>query len=56
MSDYGSSGEVSGGQIVGYVGTTGNAQGTKPHLHFGMATEGGLVVNPYPSLIANGCK
>jgi len=56
MSNYGSSGEVSGGQIVGYVGTTGNAQGTKPHLHFGMAIEDGLVVNPYPSLVANGCN
>lgn len=56
MSDYGSSGQVSSGQIVGYIGTTGNARGTKPHLHFGMSDPNGVVVNPYPSLIANGCK
>lgn len=56
MSDYGSSGEVAGGQIVGYIGTTGNARGTRPHLHFGISDPNGLVVNPYPSLIANGCR
>jgi len=56
MSDYGSSGEVGSGQIIGYIGTTGNARGTKPHLHFGMADPNGVVVNPYPSLITNGCK
>ncbi|MBW3665959.1 MAG: LysM peptidoglycan-binding domain-containing protein [Actinobacteria bacterium] len=56
MSDYGSSGQVSGGQIVGYIGTSGNARGTKPHLHFGMYNPDGIVVNPYPSLIASGCK
>ena len=31
--------------IVGYVGTTGNAKGTPPHLHFGAYTSGGAI-NP----------
>lgn len=55
MSDYGSSGQVSGGQIVGYIGTSGNAKGTRPHLHFGMYEPNGMVVNPYPSLVVNDC-
>jgi LysM repeat protein len=55
MSDYGSSGQVGSGQIVGYIGTSGNARGTKPHLHFGMYAPNGVVVNPYPTLITNGC-
>ncbi|MGH8945262.1 MAG: LysM peptidoglycan-binding domain-containing protein [Acidimicrobiia bacterium] len=55
MSDYGSSGQVGTGQIIGYIGTTGNARGTSPHLHFGMSDPNGVVVNAYPSLIANDC-
>ena len=35
--------------IIGYVGTTGNARTTPPHLHFGMYTNGAK--NPYPLLI-----
>lgn len=31
--------------VLGYVGTTGNAQGTPPHLHFGVYTSSGAV-NP----------
>ena len=36
--------------LLGYVGTTGNAQGTPPHLHFGVYTSGGAI-NPLPLLI-----
>lgn len=35
--------------VLGYVGTTGNAQGTPPHLHFGVYASGGAI-NPLPLL------
>lgn len=35
--------------VLGYVGTTGNAQGTPPHLHFGIYTMTGAI-NPLPLL------
>lgn len=35
--------------VLGYVGTTGNAQGTPPHLHFGIYTTTGAI-NPLPLL------
>jgi murein DD-endopeptidase MepM/ murein hydrolase activator NlpD len=35
--------------VLGFVGTTGNAQGTPPHLHFGVYTFGfGTAINPLP--------
>lgn len=35
--------------VLGFVGTTGNAQGTPPHLHFGVYTFGfGGAINPLP--------
>jgi len=42
--------EVRGGQMIGTVGTTGNAKGTAPHLHFQMRLKGRLV-DPYPFLV-----
>jgi murein DD-endopeptidase MepM/ murein hydrolase activator NlpD len=36
--------------VLGYVGTTGNAAGTPPHLHFGVYAPGGAI-NPLPLLI-----
>jgi murein DD-endopeptidase MepM/ murein hydrolase activator NlpD len=35
--------------VLGYVGATGNAQGTPPHLHFGIYTSSGAI-NPLPLL------
>jgi len=40
---------VSTRSVLGYVGTTGNAQGTPPHLHFGIYTWTGPI-NPLPLL------
>lgn len=36
--------------VLGYVGTTGNADGTPPHLHFGIYTTMGAI-DPLPLLV-----
>ena len=41
---------VAAGSILGYVGNTGNARGTPPHLHYGIYTAAGAV-SPYPLLM-----
>jgi Membrane proteins related to metalloendopeptidases len=40
---------VETGDILGFVGNTGNARTTPPHLHFGIYTGSGPV-NPAPFL------
>ena len=41
---------VQPGTVLGYVGDTGNAKGTTPHLHYGIYAPGSGPINPYPFL------
>lgn len=54
---------VNRGDVLGYVGNTGNARYTAPHLHFAIkrvgadkAWSGGPAVDPYPALMAAAAK
>ncbi len=43
---------VIAGQILGFLGRTGNAEETPPHLHFEIHPLGGAAINPFPVIRA----
>jgi hypothetical protein len=43
---------VARGEVIGWIGDSGNAEGTVPHLHFELRNPEGLAVDPRPSLLA----
>jgi hypothetical protein len=41
---------VEAGQVIGWIGDSGNAEKTQPHLHFELRNRSGYPIDPYKSL------
>jgi murein DD-endopeptidase MepM/ murein hydrolase activator NlpD len=52
LSRYGKLGSVKAGDVIGFVGNTGDALGGPPHDHFEFHPGNGPPVDPYPYILA----